>query len=228
MDSPGTLFADAERGIYATADHCLWFVDPLKKEVKAMPAKFTSNFRVITHQDYDPYILIFEDSGYLSIFNFNTTICVLSTKFPAQIGIIESVTLNHKTEKLQVSLKSNKATYLYSEGNWTIQSEPIESLVAKTDNKVPSQKAELENEINSAIKDQNLSAFGEAMNRYIFFLALYSTPNTFLSAWYESIKIPTPFKQEDVNNIFLGIIDLLGTVDKVSGYLDELRMVLVS
>ena len=236
MDQPGTVFADVERGIYTTADHCLWFADPKTNEIKSMPIRFSSNIRVITHKDYDPFILVFEDSGYLSVFNTETTVCTFSTVFPVQIGIIETAKIKRDGLKIiSVSLKSNKATYVYSpdptdpsSGHWRIESEPIETLTAKSDNKVPAQKAELENELNSAIHNQDFDAFKEAMTRYLFFLAIYASTDSFLAAWYECIKIQTPFDQKKVNAMYIDIIDLLTSVEKVSHLLDELRMVLIS
>ena len=228
MDQPGTVFADSKRGIYTTADHCLWFVDPNKNEAKSMPVRFTSNVRVITHDEYDPYVLVFEDSGYLSMFNYQTSICVFSTAFPVQIGIIETAKINKNGDTISVTLKSNKATYVYSNGSWRIESEPIESLTTKSDNKVPAQRADLENELNAAIHYQDFNAFKEAMTRYLFFLALYASTDSFLAAWYECIKIQTPFDPQQVSNLFIEIIDLLGSVENVSSLIDELRMVLIS
>ncbi|OHT03393.1 hypothetical protein TRFO_29194 [Tritrichomonas foetus] len=220
MDSE-LFFADIERGIFGSRSGNLYLTDPGTYNLRDDPFVVPYPFRIIIKDEYDPYIVIFTETGYMYILNIVDMQFKLKTVLPPEVGVIDSFEI--LDEGASVILKANKGSYKYENG-WVNLAEPLDSLIVKDDQKVFAQATQLENELCAAIHVKSIEKFSDAMQKYLLYLANYSTEDVFIQIWYDLIKQDYPFEKSEVHDIMEKCIHLLSTVDRLSSYVDELNM----
>ena len=220
MDSE-IFFADIKRGIFGSRSGNLYLTNPGTFNLVDDPFIVPYPFRIIVSDDYDPFAVIFTESGYVYIMNLAKFKWELKAKLPVDVGVIDS--LQVKDDGKSIELRSNKGSFLFQNG-WMRLSQPLESLIVKEDQKVYAQATQLENDICTAKLNEDFDKFTEAVQRYLIYLANYSTEDVLIRIWYDLIKQSYPFDKEKLLHLWDDAILLLSTVDRLSAYIDELKM----
>lgn len=214
------LFADKARGIFGHKDGRIFLTERGTFDLHQSPFIVSTPYRIIVKEELDPYFLVFVECGYMYLFNNDTRICENCIQLPSNIGVIESVDISTK-DKFKIT--SSKCTYLFNNGYFQILSEPVDSLVVKEDQRVNGQIAEYENEVQTAILFKDIEMYEAALEKYFFYLAAYSTTDTFISTWYELIKAETPFGHQ-VLNVYKNMIELLSSIDRIIPFAEEMQI----
>lgn len=216
-------FMDVERGIFGGKNGNLYLTEPGTCELKDEPFVVPYPYKIYVKEEYDPFAVIFTESGYIYILNFQTQRWHLKTLLPPKIGVIDSLEI--KDDGNSVLLKSSQSSYIYQNG-WVCIQISLKPLIVKEDQKVFAQSAQLENEICAAKFSGNFEAFQEAMKRYLVFLADYTTADIFIQTWYDVIKqkYPSTFSSEDIHKLWIDCIDLISTIQNTSSMKDELLL----
>jgi hypothetical protein len=166
-------------------------------------------------------MVVVTEVGYIYIYNRSNTRLVLYTKLPQANAIVSSVELQN--EGTAINLTTSQGTFCF-DSTWTLVSEPLESLVIKSDEKSVAQLTVLENDLAAAVQMENLEAYEKAASRYLLFLASYGPLDAFVTNWYSVIEEPLPFQRDQVHQIWIRIIEDLSMIDRVSSWVDELRL----
>ena len=212
---------DIERGIFGGKNGNLYITDPNTFNLKDDPFVVPYPYRIYVKKEWDPYAVIFTESGYIDVLNYETLRWHLKTLLPPNIGVIDSLEL--KDDGNSVLLKSNQSTYVYQNG-WVNTHISMQPLMIKEDQKIWAQSAQLENEICAAKSSGDLKGFRKSMKKYLINLATYTTNEIFIKIWYDVIKQKYPFNPEDVHNVWVKCINLLSTLTSLSSIKDELKM----
>lgn len=215
------FFVDMERGIFGGRNGNLYLTDSNTCNLKDDPFVVPYPYRIVVKEEYDPYAIIFTESGYIYILNFQTLKWHLKVLLPPDIGVIDSLEIRDDGES--VFLKSNQISYLYQNG-WINLPESFESLIVKEDQKVFAQSTQLENEICSAKLCGDLKQFRKAMKRYLIYLANYTSNDTFIQIWYDVINQKYPFDPDDIHQVWIKCINYLSTLNSLSSLIDEIKM----
>lgn len=215
------VFADKSRGVFASNIGNLYLTEPNTFDLHSSPFIIPTPFRILVHEKYDPYIIVITQSNIIYILDRKQEKWVLQTDAPMVSMVIDSIDLIHGGKN--VVLKTTKGTFLYDDG-WYVLSEPFDSLVVKADQKIAAQCSCLENEIMAADFLNDFELFCEAMMKYLVFLASFAPEKVFLEIWYDIIKADFHFDKEKINNLWIKIIDTLSSIDRVTQFIDELKM----
>ncbi|KAK8886485.1 hypothetical protein M9Y10_041948 [Tritrichomonas musculus] len=215
------FFIDDKRGIFGSKNGNIYITIPGSYDLRDDPFVVPFPYRIVVKDEYDPFAVIFTESGYIYVLNIQLLKWHLKTTLPPNIGVIDSLEI--KNDGNSILLMSNRNSYIYQNG-WICLSEQIESLIVKRDQKLFAQATQLENDICTAKLMGDFEQFVNAIEKYLIYVANYSSNEIFIKIWYDLIKQKYPFNSEDIHNMWSKCINLISTIDRLLPFKDELKM----